>query len=407
MIRPFAVTGFLLTGVIAVGPVRAQSVSEQAAADALFEEGIRLRNAGDHKAACDRFDRSQSLDPALGTLQNIGMCLQEQDELIAALGTFQTLLDRAETARDKERIAVAKKKLKTLREVVPTLLVRLPDESDVVGLEILVNGEPLRFALLGFPAPVDPGKYHVMARAPGYERWSQTVELAAKEREVVVIPRLDSLSESAQKTAAAKESNTSDVQVRAPAAGDKEMGETSSSDQARNGVTALASVGVSSFAIGDLDLGREPVFAAEAGWIIEHGINEIEVGGVLAATAFQWNNGSSTKLTRLYSMLANATVTRPIASKLRVRGQLGLGLLLMTGLDEAGHPLLKPGIASVGTIRLPKIRIALGVDYLVTPRISLVLAPLIYWYSPRLDEFIGSVDNVSGIQSTLGVGYCF
>jgi tetratricopeptide (TPR) repeat protein len=90
MNRLIAVSCLLLSGLFAQSRADAQSASDEAAADALFEEGVLLRNTGDHAAACDRFERSQSLDPALGTLQNIGMCLQKQGKLVAALGRFSS-----------------------------------------------------------------------------------------------------------------------------------------------------------------------------------------------------------------------------------------------------------------------------------------------------------------------------
>ncbi len=413
--RRIAVIYILLSGVIAAGQARAQSVSDQAAADALFEDGIRLRNAGDHEAACDRFERSQILEPALGTLQNIGMCLEEQDKLISALNTFQKLLDKAEKARDIERIAVAQAKLKLLREVVPRLLVRMPDDADIAGLAIFVNNEPLRAALLGFSTPVDPGQYHVTARAPGHERWSKTVVLEAGKRAVVEIPKLDSL-EQATKTKGNKKNKTRvaeakipDPKLRASINGDKDQAVGTNRDKEIKGITAGASVGVSSFLIGDLDLGRQPTFSAEGAWVVGDSLNGVEIGGVLAATSFEWRNGSSQRrVSRLYSMIANVTATRPFAPKWRVRGQLGLGALIISGLDEEGHPLLEPGTRSVGTtVTLPQFRFAVGVDYLVTPRLYVVMAPLIYWYSPRLDQFLENVENLSGIRSTLGIGYLF
>ncbi len=126
MNRLIAASCLLLTCLLAVSRADAQSASDKAAADTLFEEGIKLRNTGDHAAACDRFERSQSLDPALGTLQNIGMCLQKQGKLVAALGRYQKLLTGAERTADDERIRIALAKLKRLRRIVPKLHIILP-----------------------------------------------------------------------------------------------------------------------------------------------------------------------------------------------------------------------------------------------------------------------------------------
>jgi hypothetical protein len=380
-------------------------VSDRAAADALFEEGMELRNAGDHAAACDRFERSQSLDPALGTLQNIGMCLQKQGKLVAALSRFQTLLTEAEGAGDDERIRIARAKLRNLRRRVPKLHISLPSESEISGLKVFVNGDRLQDALLGATAPVDPGSYTVSASAPDHADWSQTVELETRQKLEVVIPKLEKLEETVATSegSAAATSNT-EVQTGSGPAGPS-VGEHSGEGES---IRASLSFGPSFLSLGDLDLATQAAATAEGSWRLRGGDTQIEVGGLVSLTAFFWAPPQGeAKRTKLVSLLGNVTVSHEIRPGWSLRAQGGLGLLVLMGLDELDHPLLKPGVTSAGVVNLPQVRVAIGGEFEVRPSLRLVVNPLVYWYSPGSDGFAQNIDSLSGLQSMAGVSYLF
>jgi hypothetical protein len=56
---------------LAPATARAQGASKQAAAQALFDEAKKLMGKSDFAAACKKFEGSQELDPAPGTLFNL------------------------------------------------------------------------------------------------------------------------------------------------------------------------------------------------------------------------------------------------------------------------------------------------------------------------------------------------
>jgi 6-phosphofructokinase 1 len=74
-----------------------------------------------------------------------------------------------------------------------TLLTRLTiAASDAAAgtaeLSVQRDGEGVSKAVLGTPVPLDPGKHKVIASAPGYKPWEQTVELKDAGATVTVIP---------------------------------------------------------------------------------------------------------------------------------------------------------------------------------------------------------------------------
>src|SRR5262249_32964060 len=62
--------------------------SNQVAAESLFREARRLVDAGRYAQACEKFSASQKLDPAVGTLLNLGLCYEKIGRTAAAWATY-------------------------------------------------------------------------------------------------------------------------------------------------------------------------------------------------------------------------------------------------------------------------------------------------------------------------------
>ena len=59
-------------------PARAQPSNNAVAAEALFREGRALLEQHEYREACDKLQKSQQLDPAVGTLLGLGHCYELQ-----------------------------------------------------------------------------------------------------------------------------------------------------------------------------------------------------------------------------------------------------------------------------------------------------------------------------------------
>jgi hypothetical protein len=164
---------------------RAQSQSE-ATADALFRSGKEAVARGDLVKGCAEFAESQRLDPAIGTLLNLGDCEERANKLSAAMGHFQAARDQM--AASDSRIPFADENLKRLAARVPHLIVRVKDAAALQGMRLKLDDVDLGPASLGVPLPLDPGRHTCALLVPGRvdsrrdvvvrEGETQTVDLA-------------------------------------------------------------------------------------------------------------------------------------------------------------------------------------------------------------------------------------
>jgi serine/threonine-protein kinase len=57
---------------LATGIASAQSAADKAAAEALFDHGVRLMKQNNFAEACPKLEESDRIDPAVGTLLYLG-----------------------------------------------------------------------------------------------------------------------------------------------------------------------------------------------------------------------------------------------------------------------------------------------------------------------------------------------
>jgi hypothetical protein len=172
---------FALVMVIAL----ARSAAAQPASPAieLFKEGRALAKAGKHAEACEKFQKSQELDPQLGTLFNIAQCEEKIGKLASALAAYREVADKDTNAQRK---ALAAEDQNKLAPRVPKLVVQI--QSPPAGLSITLDGptggKPID---ANTPIDVDFGDYNVIARANGYRELSSSVKVDS-EGETKTVP---------------------------------------------------------------------------------------------------------------------------------------------------------------------------------------------------------------------------
>jgi tetratricopeptide (TPR) repeat protein len=149
-------------------------VERQAAARALFQEGLGHADAGRWREAADRFERAHSLRPTPEIGYNLSTALVKLGRLVHASELLRQLKSHPRANPEVRRAAAAR-----LAQVLPRLA-HLTIEAG--GLPeraaIRLDGKPLDPALVGVAFPVDPG-LHLVEAYPGGDRGRGGEPLAA------------------------------------------------------------------------------------------------------------------------------------------------------------------------------------------------------------------------------------
>jgi len=169
---------------LAAHPLRAQDAAN--AEQIAFDQGHDMMVAGKFAEACEAFERSQKLDPQIGTRYNIGLCSEKQGKLTSAWAAFREVAQRDTNAG---RRADAQKRADALAPRLTKLLIN--SAASPSGFAVHVNSLDVT-NLLGIETPVDPGDYTVTATAPGFKDWSAKVSATGEGLTVTVaIPPLE------------------------------------------------------------------------------------------------------------------------------------------------------------------------------------------------------------------------
>lgn len=112
---------------------------DHADADRLYQEALANMDAGNLKEACPKLERSQSLDPALGTQFELASCYELAGRWVEAVELYGRVNDVAHQAGKKKLEESARVKQAALLPKVPRLVLRgeVPD-----GAEMTLDGKP-------------------------------------------------------------------------------------------------------------------------------------------------------------------------------------------------------------------------------------------------------------------------
>jgi hypothetical protein len=132
--------------------------------EALFRAGRAAADKGDYSTACPKFEESNRLDPALGTVFNLADCDEHIGKIASAWQLFKEVSQRLPAGDD--RIGIANGRAAALEPRLPKLVLKtkatLPS-----GLTVLRDGVELGSASFDMPIPIDPGDHVILVKAPG------------------------------------------------------------------------------------------------------------------------------------------------------------------------------------------------------------------------------------------------
>jgi tetratricopeptide (TPR) repeat protein len=138
--------------------------AEQKQADDAFKQGRELVKSGNYIDACEQFQKSQALDPALGTLFNIAQCSEKIGKLATAAAAYRELVAKDQNPERKE---TATKALAALGPRIPKIVAKVdkPPPGITISLDSKAGSQPIE---PNKPVDADFGEYTLVARAKGY-----------------------------------------------------------------------------------------------------------------------------------------------------------------------------------------------------------------------------------------------
>ena len=149
--------------------------AEASEADRLFQLGRRASEMGKFATACSLFRESHRLEPAVGTLLNLGDCEDQQNHIAAALEYYKDALSRLSVTDD--RLGNLRERIEGIERRSGTLELVLGDGAPL-ETQIAVDGEaipPAKRKKLLLPA----GGHLVQVTAVGYRGSRQQVDIVA------------------------------------------------------------------------------------------------------------------------------------------------------------------------------------------------------------------------------------
>ena len=177
------------------------SPHDKVAAEALFQDARQLMEKSEFVTACPKLVESQRLDPAVGTLLYLALCLEQTGKTASAWQTYLSAESAARAAGQSDRERSAHERATALESKLTRLKIHVAASSLVTGLQVTLDDVALGQAAWDSAVPVDPGEHTVSAKAPSKKPWSSKVRLSQPgSTQTVEIPVLE--NEGASATAA-------------------------------------------------------------------------------------------------------------------------------------------------------------------------------------------------------------
>lgn len=206
---------------------------------------------------------------------------------------------------------------------------------------------------------------------------------------------------------------------------DKQVGDTTPPDDGGDdgddgGVTATATGqpktislratgGAAMLSVGDgLDIPVQATVALIGGYPLA--LNEkltLDLGAAFSFTPVPFDDmAGQGKTANLIRLLANVGATYEVAPKFGLRGDLGVGMLVFSGVSESPFTSFAP---TSGSLSMLHVRVGVSADYAITPNVVATLTPIAFSYSPAKEGLStvmgGEISAITALDIMVGIGY--
>lgn len=162
-------------------PAHAQSEEERANARAAAGAGADAFDAGNYQKSADYFERAETLVHSPVHLWYIARSVKELGQLVKARELCMRVVREGTKGASSGVLAAndgCQDILKELEGRIPALTIEVVGLEKGVKYSVKRNGVDVSLAVVGIPAPVDPGEYAVTGSADGFFAPEQKVTLA-------------------------------------------------------------------------------------------------------------------------------------------------------------------------------------------------------------------------------------
>ncbi len=171
----------------------AQDAGEQATAQALFDEGMRLFSESKFAESCAKFEASLKVVPAMGTRGKLAECYEKVGRTASAWAAYREVAVLAQRAGQPRRAQVAGERAERLEANLSYLTIAVSAEAKIAGLQITHNGVLLSEGAYGTAIATDPGTQTIVVQAEGHQQQTLNHEVVDGERSSLQIPVLEAL----------------------------------------------------------------------------------------------------------------------------------------------------------------------------------------------------------------------
>jgi serine/threonine-protein kinase len=184
---------------------RAGADDARATAQALFDDAVQAMKERAYDRACPKLEEVVRLQPGkVGAMMQLAQCYEDAGKIVSAWSRYRAAADAA--APSDDRGPKARARAEELAKRIPKLTLAVaPANRALRGFSLTRAGREMGAAEWDTALPVDPGRYEIVASAPGKKSWTGSIEVTAGGAPVTVqIPALPALKDEGSPTVVAQ-----------------------------------------------------------------------------------------------------------------------------------------------------------------------------------------------------------
>jgi hypothetical protein len=164
-------------------------------AEALFRDGKRLMKDGRIADACTAFEASERAEHNIATVLSAADCREKNKQYASAWALFLAAESQTRSDPTKQTLnATARTRASALEGKLSYLTIEVPDALRVPELVITRDGVALDSAEWNRALPADGGGHLIVAKAPGHESWTGSIQVGAEgDKQAIRIGKLKAL----------------------------------------------------------------------------------------------------------------------------------------------------------------------------------------------------------------------